>query len=86
MSPKKDDQNTQASGVQSIKAGIESLAHQLWLRKRNAIEGVDWLVDGRLMADLNELSRGQLLRVKRLLARSIGKAGSNRKYMTASPV
>ena len=86
MYPKKDDQNMQASGVQSIKADIESLAHQLWLRKRYATEGVDWLVDSRLMTELNELSRDQLLRVKRLLAKSIGKTRSNRKYMTAGPV
>lgn len=69
MSPKKDDQNMQASGVRSIKADIQSLAHQLWLRKRHTTDGVDWLVDGWLRDQLDELSWSELVRIKRLLLR-----------------
>jgi len=86
MPAKKDDQNMQAGSIQSIKAEIQSLAHQLWVEKWNAVEGADWLVDGRLRSELDELSRGELVRVKRLLARSAGKVGGERKYMTSSPV
>lgn len=73
MSPKKYDQNAQAYGVHSLKADIQSLAHQLWIGKSHATTGADWLVDGRLTIQLDELSEGQLLRVKRLLAKSVGK-------------
>lgn len=86
MSPKKFYQNAQVDGVDPIKADIQSLARQLWIAKRNTTAGVDWLVDWRLMSQLNELSKGQLLRVKRLLARSVGKARPDRKYRTGSPV
>lgn len=67
---------TNLSPVASMKAEIQSLAHQLWIRKRDSIrrEELDWLVDGRLMEELNDLSNDQLWRVDRLLAQSL--AGS----------
>jgi hypothetical protein len=86
MSPRKSDQNTKADSVQSIKADILSLAHELWTEQRNAATGVDWLVDGRLTIQLDELSMSELLRVKLLLVKSARKTRSNRKYMTGSPI
>ena len=85
MPRRKDDQNTQGGGAQSIKADIQSLARQLWLAKCSASEGVDWLVDGRLTTELDELSRGQLVRVERLLATSIGRARSGGELLPPSP-
>lgn len=68
--------------IQSIKEKIQWLAYQLWFDKRDTTEGSGWLVDGRLMAQLDELSESQLLRVERLLV-NIVKALSNERYMTA---
>lgn len=65
-----------------IKETIQALAHQLWADKRKTMEGVDWLVDGRLTAQLDELSRSELLRINRLLAQYVA-APSGKRYMTA---
>lgn len=72
--------------LQSVKTSIVTLAHELWLEKRNTLnpEEVEWLVDGRLMEQLDELSKSELSRVERLLERSV--TGTGRRYMTGSPV
>lgn len=72
--------------LRSTKAAIQSLAHQLWIEKRRIIpsEQLDWLVDRRLMDQLDGLSKSQLLRVKRLLARTV--VAPDTRHMTASAV
>jgi len=78
------NQRHAASGdVQSIRTSIQSLAHQLWVEKRDRIDGVDWLVDGRLRDELDELSKSELTRVNRLLARTIGKVAVRPRTMTS---
>ena len=57
--------------VQSIKNVIQYLAHQLWLQKRHTTGGVEWLVDGGLTAQLDELSRSDLVHMKRLLLENV---------------
>jgi hypothetical protein len=83
MSKAETEQKPAGGDIQSIKEAIQSLALELWFDKRNTIEGVDWLVDGRLVAQLDELSKSQLLRIKRLLAQNIVRTPSVRRYMTA---
>ena len=78
---KRSDRN-----LQSLKTAVASLAYELWLEKRNTFNPteVEWLVDGRLMGQLDELSTGQLLRVQKLLQRTV--THSERRYMTGSPI
>ncbi len=63
--------------LQSAKTAIGSLAHQLWLEKRKTFNPaeVEWLVDGRLMGQLDELSNSEILRVERLLERTVTDTG-----------
>ena len=69
-----------------IKAMIQSLAYQFWLEKRKWCSNVDWLIDGRLMDQLDGLSGDQLLRVKDLLTwRAVGGRLGPRD-LTKSPV
>lgn len=72
--------------LDSVKTAIGSLARELWREKRNTVNPaeVKWLVDGRLMEQLDELSKRELLRVQRLLERSMTRSG--KRYMTGSPV
>ncbi len=72
--------------LDSVKAAIGSLARELWREKRNSLDPaeVKWLVDGRLMEQLDELSKSELARVERLLERALTRTG--RRYMTGSPV
>lgn len=72
--------------LESMKTAIGSLAHELWLEKRNAFDPaeVEWLVDGRLMSQLDELSKSELSRVERLLKCTVTRPG--RRYMTGSPI
>ena len=72
--------------LQTIKTAIGSLAQELWLEKRKTLDPaeVEWLVDGRLMAQLDELSKSELSRVERLLERTVTPTG--KRYMTGSPV
>ena len=88
MEPNRRSTKKQHAGrdLQSVKAAIGSLAHQLWLEKRNTLNPaeVEWLVDGRLMGQLDELSKNELSRVKRLLERTVTFTGKG--YMTGSPV
>jgi hypothetical protein len=72
--------------VESMRQTIESLAHQLWIEKRNTMEGMEWLVDGRLTAQLEELSKSDLVRIKRLLANHVAGMPSGKRYMTAGSV
>lgn len=71
---------------ESLKTAIGSLARELWREKRNTLDPaeVEWLVDGRLMAQLDELSKNELSRVEKLLERSVTRNG--KRYMTGSPV
>lgn len=72
--------------VPSIKSTIQSLANQFWFEKRKWRSDVDWLIDGRLMDQLDALSRDQLLRVKDLLTwRAAGDPFDGRQ-LTKSPV
>jgi hypothetical protein len=75
-----------APDLESVKAAIGSLSHQLWVEKRDTLNPteVEWLVDGRLMGQLDELSKNELLRVKRLLERTVTRTG--KRYMTGSSV
>jgi hypothetical protein len=77
---------TNKRDLQSIKTAIASLAHDLWLEKRHTFNPgeLEWLVDGRLKGQLDELSKLQLLRVQRLLERTVTRTG--RRYMTGSPI
>lgn len=72
--------------LQPLKSTIASLAYDLWLEKRNTFgpTEVEWLVDGRLMGQLDELSAGQLLRVQKLLERTVTR--SEPRHMTGSPL
>jgi len=72
--------------LHSMKTAIASLAHDLWLEKRHTFNPgeVEWLVDGRLMGQLDELSTVQIWRIKRLLERTVTRTG--RRYMTGSPI
>lgn len=79
---RQSQRGTMSKNDTDIKETIQALAHQLWVEKRKTMEGVDWLVDGRLTAQLDELSRSELLRVKRLLAQYVV-ASSGKRYMTA---
>ena len=83
--PKQEVEKKPAGDVEPIKEAIQSLAHQLWLGKRHTTGGVDWLVDGRLSDQLNELSRSELVRIKRLLLRKAVQIPSDTRYMTARP-
>lgn len=69
--------------TQSIKETIQSLAHQLWVDKRDTMEGVEWLVDGRLMAQLDQLAKSDLLRIQRLLTENAARIPAGNRYMTA---
>jgi hypothetical protein len=88
MEHKKDNGKKKQSGrdLQSVRASIGSLAHELWLEKRNTFNPaeVEWLVDGRLMQQLGELSKSELSRVERLLKRTV--PHGERRYMTGSPI
>ncbi len=84
---KHSNKNQRASGdLDSVKSAIGSLARELWRDKRNTLDPaeVEWLIDGRLMAQLDELSKTELLRVERLLERSVTRTG--KRHMTGSPV
>jgi hypothetical protein len=71
------------SEMQSIKIAIQTLAYRLWLEKRAFwADDIDWLVDGRLMDQLNELPKDQLLRVSELLSRKTGDKGKRIRLMT----
>jgi len=63
--------NEGQNDVRSIKAVIQALSYQLWFEKRATYADVDWLVDGRLMDQLNGLSKDNLMRVKYLLKRGV---------------
>jgi len=71
--------------LQLVKAAIASLAYELWLEKRSVLDAaeVEWLIDGRLTAQLDELSRSQLSRVERLLERTV--THTEKRHMTGSP-
>jgi hypothetical protein len=71
------------NAIQSMKQTIQALARQLWVEERDTMEGVEWLVDGRLMAQLDELSKSDLLRIQRLLEKQVGGMASGKRYMTA---
>ena len=82
--PNEEAEQTTADGdIQSIKEATQSLAYQLWLEKRDTMEGVDWLVDGDLMAQLDELSKSDILRIKQLLANHVIGTPSGKPHMTA---
>ena len=59
------------SDLPSIKTAIQTLAYPLWFEKRaSGADDVDWLVDGRLADQLDELPKEQLLRINGLLRRT----------------
>ncbi len=72
--------------LDSVKAAIGSLARELWREKRKTLNPaeIEWLVDGRLMQQLDELSKSELARVEKLLEQDLTRTG--RRYMTGSPV
>ena len=72
--------------LSSIKRTIQSLAYQFWLEKCEWRSDVDWLIDGRLMDQLDALSRDQLVRVKDLLAWSTLGVQFGARQLTRSPV
>lgn len=82
MFKKEAEKRPAGSNIQATRETIQCLAYQLWFEKRNTVEGVDWLVDGRLGAQLDELSQSQLLRIERLLVNLV-KVLSRKPYMTA---
>lgn len=83
MSQNGSERRPAVSTVAAIKETIQSLAHQLWVEKHDALDGIDWLVDGRLTAQLDELSKSELLRVRRLLEQQVAQAPSGKRHMTA---
>ena len=83
MSKQELEKKPTSGDLQSIKETIQSLAHQLWHQKRHATGGVDWLVDGRLRDQLDQLSRSELVRIKRLLLRRGVQNPSDTRYMVA---
>ena len=84
MSKQELEKKPTSGDLQSIKKTIQSLAHQLWHQKRHTT-GVDWLVDGRLRDQLDELSRSELVRIKRLMLRRGVQNPSDTRHMVTRP-